>query len=290
MTGAVAPVHDPTIVRDGDTWWAFSTGPRLPILRSDDLEHWTAAGEVFADGLPGWLTARIPTGPDVWAPDISFFGGRWHLYYAKAVFGTPDAVIGLATNATLDPDDPDYAWVDEGPIVQSTPADTLVAIDPNVVHDDGTPWLAWGSFWDGIAIAPLDPSTGRLVDGVAPTILATRDPWWLGVEGVSIVERDGWWWLFASFGLCCHGVDSRYSVHVGRSRSLTGPYVDLAGQPLTHNGGTLLIGSHGNQIGIGHGTVFDAGGGDWRLIHHYYDAASDGTPTLGITALADLDG
>ncbi|MCB1250631.1 MAG: hypothetical protein KDB36_14535, partial [Acidimicrobiales bacterium] len=59
VTGAVAPVHDPTIVRDGDTWWAFSTGPRLPILRSDDLEHWTAAGEVFADGLPGWLTARI---------------------------------------------------------------------------------------------------------------------------------------------------------------------------------------------------------------------------------------
>lgn len=291
LVGPTSPVHDPTIVRQGATWYVYSTGSRLPVRASEDLVHWRDVGVVFPGGLPAWLTAMFPgSGDDAWAPDVSWFGGAWHLYYAKAVFGTQDGVIGLATSPTLDPTDPAYGWTDQGVVLRSHPGDTVVAIDPNVVIDEGgDPWLVWGSFWDGIVIARLDPTTGRTRPGEAPTRLAGRDPWWLGIEGANVVFRDGWWWLYASFGFCCRGTGSFYSVHVGRSRSLTGPYLDQAGTPMLANGGTLVTGSHGNQVGIGHGTVFDTGD-EWALVHHFYDADHAGAPTMGFTPLVDLDG
>lgn len=292
-TGSTTPVHDPTIVREGDTWYLFSTWSRLPVRRSTDLAHWTDVGVVFPDGLPSWVTATLPPGLDdhVWAPDVAYFSGRWHLYYSKAKFATQDAVIGLATSPTLDPEAPGYGWVDHGLVVRSEPGDPVTAIDPSVVIDEaGDPWLTWGSFWEGIVIQRLDPATGLLQPDAARVTLAAREPWWYGVEGAQVFRRDGWWWLQVSFGFCCRGVDSFYAVHLGRSRSITGPYVDLAGVPMTDGGGTLLIGSYGDRIGNGHGTIFEADPGRWYLVHHYYDGANAGVPTLGFTPLVDLDG
>ncbi len=67
--------------------------------------------------------------------------GTWYLYYAASTFGSNTSVIGLMTNTTLDPDDPDYAWVDRGEVVRSTVGqDNFNAIDPAVITaDDGTP-------------------------------------------------------------------------------------------------------------------------------------------------------
>lgn len=49
----------------------------------------------------------------------------------------------------LEPDSPEYEWVDPGEVLRSRPGDPWNAIDPNLVLDeDGESWLAWGSFWD----------------------------------------------------------------------------------------------------------------------------------------------
>src|SRR5690606_24356733 len=85
-------------------------------------------------------------------------------------------------------------------------------------------------------------------------------------------------------GFCCRGVDSFYSVHVGRSTSLTGPYRDAAGVDLLAGGGTTLTGSYDDVVGPGHGSVL-ADGADWLLVHHYYDRANQGAPTLSIRPL-----
>jgi hypothetical protein len=45
------------------------------------------------------------------------------------------------------------------------------------------------------------------------------------------VERDGWFYLFASFDFCCRGADSTYYTVVGRSKAVAGPYVDRDGKP-----------------------------------------------------------
>jgi arabinan endo-1,5-alpha-L-arabinosidase len=292
LTGSLSLTHDPDIAEEDGVWYVVSTAPGLRIRSSPDLVRWEDEGLVFPDGWPDWLGDLFP-GPDrnIWAPDLERIGGQWYLTYSRAVFGTQDAAIGVATSPTLDPDDPTYGWTDHGMVVRSeADAGGVTAIDPNLVVDEaGSVWLAWGSFWGGIALAPFDPATYRLVPGVEPTILAKRTPWFHGIEGAHLMRRDGWWWLSTSWGYCCSGLRSHYAVRVGRSRDLGGPYVDLAGRPLLEGGGTLLVGSHGDRHGPGHGSLF-VHGDRWSLVHHFYDRAAEGRETLGFTPLADLDG
>jgi arabinan endo-1,5-alpha-L-arabinosidase len=239
---------------------------------------------VFPDGLPAWVRGQVPDLPrgeiSGWAPDISRHDGMWHLYWSIGVFGTTEAVIGHAVSKSLDPGSSDYGWVDQGPIVASGPGSPTMAIDPEAVTDeDGRRWLAWGSFGQGIMLQPLDPATGKFAPGSRAVNLARRDPFFLGVEGADLVRHDDQWYLFVSFGFCCRGVESNYSIHVGRSPELTGPYVDAAGKPMTANGGTTVTGSYANVIGPGHGSIID-NGDDMLLAHHYYDRDDGGRSTL----------
>lgn len=285
LSGDVTGVHDPTMVRDGDTWYIFSTGWGIPIRSSPDLEHWEVTGSVFPDGLPGWVQQQVPDLRDDeisgWAPDVSKIEDTWHLYWSIGIFGTSKAVIGHATNVTLDPSNPDYTWVDQGPVVASGGSGSpTMAIDPTVATDaEGDRYMAWGSFGQGIMLQQLDPETGKLLAGSRAVNLARRDPFFLGIEGAHLVEKDGWWWLFVSFGFCCRGVNSSYSIHVGRSRAITGPYLDLAGVPMTANGGTTVTGSYSNVVGPGHGSVVE-NGDSLMLVHHFYDRNNGGKSTL----------
>ncbi len=123
LSGDLA-VHDPVIMRENDTFYVFATGNRragvLPIRCSKDLYHWTRCGSVF-DTLPEWAVNEIPGARSAWAPDISRYHDKYHLYYSVSTFGKNNSAIGLATNRTLDPNSPDYKWVDEGLVVRSHP-------------------------------------------------------------------------------------------------------------------------------------------------------------------------
>lgn len=113
----------------------FATGGRsgqgvIPIRTSTDLLTWKASGFVF-DSLPEWAAREIPKARNAWAPDISFYGGRYHLYYSVSSFGSRDSAIGLATTRTLDSSSPDYKWIDEGIVLRSYPdMDGAVAAPP----------------------------------------------------------------------------------------------------------------------------------------------------------------
>ena len=126
-------VHDPVIIRADDVYYIFSTGRGIPIRRSADLVHWESAGRVFEE-MPDWMPEVVPEARgSLWAPDISFFNGRYHLYYSVSSFGSQRSAIGLATNRTLDPANPEYRWEDHGPVIRSLPGvSTHNAIDPNV--------------------------------------------------------------------------------------------------------------------------------------------------------------
>jgi len=166
LTGDIRRVHDPSIIKEGDTYYLFSTGysatERIPIRCSKDLRHWSRCGDVLSR-IPDWALREVPGVTNLWAPDISLFNGKYHLYYSVSTFGSNRSVIALATNRTLDALSPEYGWQDEGMIIQSRIQDDWNAIDPNIVLDEGgQPWLAFGSFWGGIKLRRVDLLTGKL--------------------------------------------------------------------------------------------------------------------------------
>ncbi|GIV70922.1 arabinan endo-1,5-alpha-L-arabinosidase [Caldilinea sp.] len=287
-TGFIQRIHDPVMAKEGDTYYVFSTGARIIVICSKDMLAWEFCGRVF-DRLPAWLTQAIPNIGDLWAPDISFYNDRWQLYYAGSTFGSPRSVIGLATNATLDANSPDYAWVDEGLVIESTGAENWNAIDPNFALDaEGNPWLAFGSYWSGLKLVRLDPAT-RKPSSAEPTIYAiaqrpANGPGGTAIEAPFIIHRNGYYYLFASFDQCCQGASSTYNVRVGRAESITGPYLDREGVPMLEGGGTTILTAYDRWRGPGHNGVYREGDVDW-FVYHAYDARQGGVPKLRIESL-----
>lgn len=288
VQGFIQRIHDPVLAKEGERYYLFSTGSRLIMICSADMIEWTWCGRVF-DQNPDWLTAAVPgleTG-DLWAPDISYFNGKWQLYYAGSTFGSNRSAIGLATNVTLDPESPDYAWEDEGLVIASQPTNNWNAIDPNFILDeDGQPWLAFGSYWSGIKLRKLDPATGKPAnDDTTLYSLAQRVGGSTAIEAPFLLHRGDYYYLFVSFDACCQGAESTYHVRVGRSSTITGPYVDQAGVPMLEGGGTLILSAYDRWRGPGHNGIYhDEAGTDW-LVYHAYDAKEVGIPKLRIEAI-----
>jgi len=303
LTGDLA-VHDPVLIKEGDFYHVFCTGGFrgqgiVPIRKSSDMRQWERDGFVF-DRLPEWVADEVPKARNAWAPDISHFAGKYHLYYSLSSFGVNDSAIGLATNTTLDRSKPDYQWVDAGPVVRSRAGvDDFNAIDPNiVVEDKENVWLSWGSFWGGIMMRRVDPQTGKLsTSDTTLHKLAARPrpnshqtpPTEGAIEAPTIIRHGDHWYLFVSFDFCCRGAKSDYKVVVGRSKSVTGPYLDKAGRPMSDGGGTLVVeAATDHWRGAGHEAVYHEDGVDYLAFHAY--SATNGRPQLQISTIDWLAG
>lgn len=283
-------VHDPSMIKQGGAYYVYSTGDNnfnqgnIQIRTSSDMASWKFVGTVFTL-TPQWIADELGERPgNLWAPDISFFNGKYHLYYAGSSFGSNNSVIGLATNATLDPASPDYKWVDQGMVIRSRSSFSWNAIDPNLAFDaSGAPWLALGSFWTGIKMQKIDPATGKLAtDDTKLYALASRGGG--AIEAPAIVAHDGFYYLFVSFDACCKGLSSTYRIMVGRAQNITGPYADKAGKPMAEGGGSELLKGQGRYIGPG-GQALLLDDGSYRLVHHFYDGDERGAPKLRILDL-----
>jgi arabinan endo-1,5-alpha-L-arabinosidase len=280
---AVEPVgdtgaHDPTLLIQGEHWFVFTTGRGLQRLESADAgKTWHRLAPVFSE-TPAWWADAVPEhkGLDVWAPKLFNHRGRVWALYSISTFGKNRSAIGLVSS-----DKPDSAdWRDEGLVVQSTAADGFNAIDPDLFADtDGKLWLSYGSFWGGIRLTELSADT-LLPIGETRFIARRRG----GIEAPTIQRHGDWVYLFASYDLCCKGVDSTYNVRVGRARSVTGPYLDRDGKDLLDAGGTQLLAGGTRWKGPGHQDVV----GDW-LVHHAYDTERGGKPQLRIKRLSWSD-
>ena len=180
-------------------------------------------------------------------------------------------------------------WQDQGVVWQSDSTSTYNAIDPAVVTDeDGTPWMAFGSFWGGIQLIELSWPSGLPAEGAQPQVIAARGDAVNAIEAPALLRHEGYWYLFVSKDSCCQGVSSTYHVQVGRSAQIAGPYLDADGTPLLQDGGTPVLDAAGDMIGPGGESVAGAEGRD-LLAFHFYDGATRGTPTLAIRELAWTD-
>ena len=113
-----------------------------------------------------------------------------------------------------------------------------------------------------------------------------------GYEGVYIYQHDGYYYFFGSQSSCCEGADSRYHVVVARSQSITGPYVNKAGQDIKNQGvlgEPFLQGDRETGfVGPGHNAeIFQDNTGRYFILYHAVDIVSgegDGTLAPGSTA------
>lgn len=275
-------VHDPTMIRAADgTYYVYSTHNGLEARSSTNRTDFSHAGSALPAGA-SWATAYSGDPRELWAPDVSYQGGRYLMYYSASTFGSNNSAIGLAVSDSGRPG----TWRDRGRVITSSSRDDYNAIDPQLTVDaQGRWWLAFGSWWTGIKLIRIDPATGNRHSDRTIYSLARRSRDDLGIEAPHIIYRNGYYYLFTSWDLCCRGTSSTYRIMVGRSRSITGPYVDRSGRPLLSGGGTQVLASHGNRvIGPGGQSVLRDGNQD-LLVYHYYDRTDGGRHKLGINYL-----
>lgn len=276
--------HDPTILRTEKGYVLQTTNNLLSTRTSKDLIHWTTKNRAL-NAVPAWLLA-IGAVENIWAPDLAYFNNKYWSYYTGSVFGKNTSGLGVVSTQNLDVDAATYSWTDLGEVHRSKASDNYNAIDADIVQDEnGIPWMSFGSWWQGIRLVKLDSTTGKKADTQVYSI-ANRGG--SGIEGPSILRRDGYYYLFTSWDVCCsfNPVSATtYNTRVGRATKITGPYVDRAGKSLMEGGGTLMLSRYYRYYGPGGGSAF------WdvnraRFVNHYYDTLrANNPPTLQIRDL-----
>ena len=262
----MADCPDPTVVRDGNTFYIFGTGGR--VYKNEDLNngYWEQLDDIKRTVKWG------NTYDAIWAPDVVKIGDKWNYYYSVSVWGDEDPGIGVMQSDSLE-----GPWEDKGKIFLSSEIGVDNSIDPVVLEDNGKVWMAWGSF-RGIFIVELNedgtalknPETAKddkiLIAGIV-------GPWNGGTyEGAYIRKINDYYYLFGSQGTCCEGVNSTYHVKVARSKSITGPYVDAEGvDMLGTDRGELVVKGDQNVAGPGHMSLFQDDANDWWMVYHGYD-------------------
>jgi arabinan endo-1,5-alpha-L-arabinosidase len=247
---------DPTIIAADNKFYAYTTQTvfghliHIPVLASRDLIDWRFVGDAL-DELPPWANGAHS---DTWAPDIVKVDGHYNMYFAERLKGGGRMGIALATSTR--PTGPFQVQGD--PLMQHR---GYIDIDPFVFRDSRDRLLMyWGSDGAPIRVRELS-SDGTTFVGKARAVLApsSASGYEALVEGPSLIEHSGFYYLFYSGNRCC-GKEAHYAVLVARSRSPLGPFLRASRNP--------IIAANGYFNAPGHGTVFhDESGADFILYH-----------------------
>ncbi len=261
---------DPSVLRtaDGDFYlYCTESGGDdggMGIYRSADLMEWEHVGRVITGNYLSWADLSGGNG-DLWAPEARLIDGRYTVYFSVSSWGGLEgSKIGVATSHS-----PSGPFTDSGKaLITYEDLGVLNSIDPFYWEEDGRKYLFWGSFHGLYATELTDDglSVRRNGDG-SPTLL--RKVAGSAFEATCIYKRNGYYYLFASVGSCCEGVNSTYRVVVGRSESLLGPYVDHAGGRMLDNKYREVVKGNSRWVGPGHNSriIVDDAGTEWMIYH-----------------------
>ncbi|MBR5724232.1 MAG: family 43 glycosylhydrolase [Bacteroidales bacterium] len=261
-------IHDPsTIVKCDGKYYTFGTGSGG--LMSDD--GWT------------WRDGAVRTGGGV-APDVIKIGDRYLVSYSAGYPGTEGKTRGVVTTVwtkTLDPESPDFGYSEPQLVAWAGADEDCWAIDPAfLMGPDGRLWLSYGTYFGAIRIVELDPKTGGRMPGNKAVDIA------IDCEATALMYKDGWYYLLATHGTCCDGVNSTYNIVCGRSRSATGPYLDNVGRDMLRGGGRMVLSAGDRATGPGHFGLFVEEEGVEKMSFHYEaDYNRSGRSVLAVRSL-----
>src|SRR5678809_624115 len=265
-------IHDPsTIIECDGKYYTFGTGGGGLI--SEDGWTWNGGGVRPGGGA---------------APDAMKIGNRYLIVYgATGGGGAHKGAILTMWNKTMDPKSPDFKYSEPVVVATSDGYEENDAIDPGLLLDPttGRLWLTYGTYFGFIRLVELDPKTGKHIESNKPVDVAST------CEASDLVYRDGWYYLLATHGSCCDGANSTYNVVVGRSKQVTGPYLDNVGRSMLEGGGKMVVATRGGLIGPGHfGRMVIEKEKKKMSIHYEADLEQGGRSVLGILPLLWKDG
>ena len=228
-------IHDPSTIMECDgKYYTFGTG---------------GGGLISEDGWNWYPGAERPGGGA--APDALKIGDRYLIAYSSTgggLGGGHSGTILTMWNRTLDPDSPDFAFTEAVQVAYSEVDEDCDAIDAGLFLDPttGRLWCTYGTYFGFIRIVELDPATGARMEGNEAVNIA------IDCEATTITWRNGWYYLLGTHGTCCDGVNSTYNIVAGRSREVTGPYLDNMGRDMLAGGGRMVVDGDDRQFGAGH--------------------------------------
>lgn len=265
-------IHDPsTIVECDGKYYTFGTG---------------GGGLISEDGWR-WNGGAVRPGGGA-APDAIKIGDRYLVAYgATGGSSNHKGAIFTMWNKTLDPNSPDFKYSEPILVATSDGYEECDAIDPGLMLDPvtGRLWMTYGTYFGFSRVVELDPKTGGLVQGNEPVDIA------VAVEATVMTYNDGWYYLLATHGSCCDGANSTYNIVVGRSKSVTGPFIDNVGRSMLQGGGKMVAATRGRLIGPGHfGRMIIEDAIEKMSFHYEADLDQSGRSVLGIRPLLWKDG
>lgn len=262
-------IHDPSTIAECDgkyyTFGTFGGG-----LISEDGWTWNGGGVRPGGGA---------------APDVLKIGDRYLIVYGATgggLAGGHNGTILTMWNKSLDPKSPDFKYSEPVKVASSDGIEDNDAIDPGLLLDptDGRLWLSYGTYFGYIRLVELDPKTGKRVEGNKALNIA------IDCEATDLLYRDGWYYLLGTHGTCCDGPNSTYNIVVGRSRKVTGPYLDNMGRDMLKGGGKMVVAAGDRLIGPGHfGRIVVGDGVEKMSCHYEADLDQSGRSVLGIRPL-----
>ena len=247
ITFANVSVHDPAVIKVGDTWYAF--GSHLAAAKTTDLMNWTKIADGVNDANP--LFNKVTTAladtfawaqvTDLWAPDvIQLDDGKFYMYYDACKGDSPRSALGVAVADKIEgPYVNKQIFLESGMWGQVSPDGTVYdalkhpnVVDPNTFRDaNGKLWMIYGSYSGGIFIMAMDPATGLPVagQGYGKHLMGGNHA---RIEGAYVMysPQTKYYYLFTSFGGLA--ADGGYNMRVARSTNPDGPYLDATGKDM----------------------------------------------------------
>src|SRR6187431_1576262 len=262
-------IHDPSTITECEgKYYTFGTG---------------AGGLISQDGWR-WNSGAVRPGGGA-APDVVKIGDRYLVVYGATgggLGGGHNGRILTMWNKTLDPKSPDFKYTEAIVVAQSNGVEDNDAIDPGLLLDpnDGRLWLSYGTYFGFIRLVELDPKTGKRIEGNKAIDIA------IDCEATDLEYRDGWYYLLGTHGTCCDGANSTYNIVVGRSKKVTGPYLDNVGRDMLKGGGKMVVAAGGRVNGPGHfGRIILEDGVEKMSCHYEAVLDQSGYSVLGIRPL-----
>ncbi len=262
-------IHDPSTITECDgKYYTFGTGGGGLI--SEDGYHWHGGGVRPGRGA---------------APDVLKIGDRYLVSYSATGGGLGGSHSGRVLtmwNKTLDPNSPDFGYSEPIEVAHSEDNEDCDAIDPGLLLDPttGRLWLSYGTYFGFIRLVELDPATGARKEGNDPVNIA------IDCEATDLIYRNGWYYLLGTHGTCCDGPNSTYNIVVGRSRNVTGPYLDNMGHDMLQGGGKMVAAAGNRKTGPGHfGRYIEEDGVEKMSCHFEADFDLGGRSVLAILPL-----